>query len=243
MKILILGGTGEARELAARLTALGHSVTTSLAGRTRDPALPAGQLRVGKFGGVPGLVGYLTALRFDRLVDATHPYAGLISVNAVAASRRTGIPLVRYMRPAWIEPPGAGWRHVPTLEAAAEALPAGATVLVTTGHEGLAALLARNDCRLLVRLIEAPGELLPPHARLLLSRPPHTIDAERALFSREAITHLVTKNSGGDATAAKLDAARLTGAEVIMIARPDYGPAIEVGTVDEAITAIVRGGP
>ena len=86
MNILILGGTGEARDLATRLVALGHRVTTSLAGRTREPILPAGELRVGKFGGVPGLVGYLRAMQFDRLVDATHPYAGLISINAVAAS-------------------------------------------------------------------------------------------------------------------------------------------------------------
>jgi precorrin-6A/cobalt-precorrin-6A reductase len=239
MNILILGGTGEARELAARLTALGHAVTTSLAGRTRDPVLPAGRLRIGRFGGVPGLVGYLTAMRFDRLVDATHPYAGLISVNAVAASHQTGIPLVRYMRPAWVEPPGAGWRHVPTLEAAADALPAGATALVTTGHEGLAALLARNDCRFLVRLIEPPAETLPPHARLLLSRPPHRLEAERALFARESITHLVTKNSGGEATAAKLEAARLAGAEVIMLARPAYGPATETSTLDDAVEAVV----
>src|SRR6185312_14833958 len=127
MRILILGGTAEARELAKRLVALGHDVTTSLAGRTSRPSLPEGELRVGKFGGVPGLVGYLRAMRFDRLVDATHPYAGLISINAVAAAQQTGIPLVRFMRPEWIEPDGARWRHVPNLEAAAEALPSGAT--------------------------------------------------------------------------------------------------------------------
>src|SRR3954471_19531855 len=106
MKILILGGTGGARELAARLGEGGRAITTSLAGRTRDPALPAGDLRVGKFGGIPGLVGYLKVRGFDRLVDATHPYAGLISINAVTAAQQTGIPLVRYMRPAWVEPEG-----------------------------------------------------------------------------------------------------------------------------------------
>lgn len=242
MKILILGGTAEARALAARLVALGHAVTTSLAGRTRDPALPAGDLRVGKFGGVPGLVGYLNALHFDRLVDATHPYAGLISVNAVTASRKTGIPLVRYMRPAWVEPPDAQWREVATIEAAADALPTGATALITTGHEGLGTILSRDDCHLLVRLIEPPAGPLPSHARLLLSRPPYRLDDERALFAREAVTHLVTKNSGGDATSAKLEAARLAGAEIVMLARPAYGPATEAGTLDEAIEAIMQAG-
>lgn len=238
MNILILGGTGEARELAACLVALGHRVTTSLAGRTREPILPDGELRVGKFGGVPGLVGYLRAMRFDGLVDATHPYAGLISINAVAASQQTGIPLVRFMRPAWVEPGGVHWRHVPDLAAAAEALPSGATVLVTSGHEGLDVLLDRDDCRFVVRLIEPPDEDLPRHARLLLSRPPYSLEAEQALFTREGITHLVTKNSGGEQTAAKLEAARMSGAEVIMVDRPAYGPATEVGTVDEAIAAL-----
>lgn len=238
MNILILGGTGEARDLATRLVALGHRVTTSLAGRTREPILPAGELRVGKFGGVPGLVGYLRAMQFDRLVDATHPYAGLISINAVAASLQTGIPLVRFMRPAWTEPEGTHWRHVADIAAAAEALPSGATALITSGHEGLETLLERDDCRLVVRLIETPDEPLPRHARLLLGRPPYTLDTERTLFAREAITHLVTKNSGGPQTEAKLEAARLAGAEVIMVDRPAYGSATEVGTVEEAVTAV-----
>lgn len=238
MNILILGGTGEARDLADRLAALGHAVTTSLAGRTREPLLPAGELRVGKFGGIPGLVGYLKARGFERLVDATHPYAGLISINAVAAAQQSGIPLVRYMRPAWIEPGGADWRHVPDIAAAVKALPSGAMVLVTTGHEGLDILLARDDCRFLVRLIEPPDTELPRHARLILSRPPYALNDERALFTREAITHLVTKNSGGAQTSAKLAAAREAGAEVIMIARPVYGPAVEAGTVEEAIAAL-----
>ena len=238
MNILILGGTGEARELAERLVALGHAVTTSLAGRTSQPALPAGELRVGKFGGIPGLAGYLRARRFDRLVDATHPYAGLISINAVAAAQQSGIPLLRLMRPAWIEPAGAKWRRAASIEAAAEALQPGATVLVTTGHEGLATLLERDDCRFVVRLIEPPELALPRHARLLLGRPPYRLDDERALFKREAIGQLVTKNSGGEQTAAKLVAAQEAGAEVIMIERPVYGPAVEVGSVEAAVGAI-----
>ncbi len=239
MRILILGGTGEARELAARLVALGHAVTTSLAGHTSAPLLPPGELRVGKFGGVPGLAGYLRAMRFDRLIDATHPYAGLISANAVAAARQTGVPLVRFMRPAWTEPAEAHWIHVPDIAGAAAVLPPGATTLVTTGHEGLAILLARNDCRFIVRLIEAPDEPLPAHARLLLGRPPYTIEGEAALFRREAITHLITKNSGGDQTVAKLGVARDLGVAVVMVDRPVLPAAREVGTVDEAVAAIV----
>jgi precorrin-6A/cobalt-precorrin-6A reductase len=236
MKILILGGTGEARELAGRLVALGHGVTTSLAGRTSAPMLPAGDLRVGKFGGIAGLVGYLQARGFDWLVDATHPYAGLISINAVAASERAKIPLVRFMRPAW--PEDAGWLNVPDFEAAANTLPSGATALITTGHEGLPTFLARDDCTLVIRLIEPPQMILPHNARLILGRPPYSLAGETALMQREAVTHLVSKNSGGTQTAAKLEAAKALGVAVIMIARPVYGPAIEVTTIEDAIAAL-----
>ena len=237
MKILILGGTADARELAERLTALGYDVTTSLAGRTRQPAIPAGQLRVGKFGGIPGLVGYLKAAGIERLVDATHPYAGLISVNAVGAAQTSGVPLVRYMRPAWAEPAGAGWTHVPDIATAAEALPPNAHGFITTGHEGLEHFVERDDCRLVARLIEPPT-IQMGHVVWLQDTPPYTVESERALFGRYGFTHLVTKNSGGEATRAKLDVARERGVQVVMVARPAYGPAMEVGTIEEAVRAV-----
>jgi precorrin-6A/cobalt-precorrin-6A reductase len=238
MRILILGGTGEARDLARRLVDLSHEVVTSLVGRTSTPQLPAGELRVGKFGGVPGLSGYIKARGFDRLVDATHPYAGAISSNAVAAAEQAGVPLVRFMRPAWREPAGANWTHVPDLAFAAAALPSGAKALITTGHEGLDNFLERDDCELVVRLIEPPDEPLPRHARLLLGHPPYRLADEITLMEREEINHLVTKNSGGAQTEAKLEAARQTGATVIMVDRPPYGPAIETGTLEETIAAL-----
>jgi precorrin-6A/cobalt-precorrin-6A reductase len=241
MRILILGGTGEARALAERLDSLGHEVVTSLAGRTSDPILPKGGIRVGKFGGIAGLVAYLRAARIERLVDATHPYAGLISINAVAAAKTYGIPLVRLMRPAWPQPEGANWTLVDSLPAAASALPPAATVLLTTGHAGLETFLERDDCRFLVRLIEPPDFPVPAHARLILSRPPYSLADEENLLRSEEVTHLVTKNSGGAQTRAKLDAARNLGVAVIMIARPAYGPATEVNTVEAAIAALDPG--
>jgi precorrin-6A/cobalt-precorrin-6A reductase len=199
--------------------------------------MPAGHLRVGKFGGIPGLVGYLRAARIDRLVDATHPYAGLISVNAVGASQASGVPLVRYMRPAWVEPEGAGWLHVPTVAAGAAALPAGANAFVTTGHEGLEHFVARNDCRIVARLIEPPGIELG-HVAWLGGGPPYELDDERALFEQHGFTHLVTKNAGGAATWSKMEVARERGVQVVVVARPVYGPAMEVGSVEAAVAAV-----
>jgi len=238
MKILILGGTAEARRLANRLVEMGHDVITSLAGRTQDPILPAGGLRLGRFGGVPGLAAYLRIAGIARLVDATHPYAGQISINAVAAAQAAGVRLVRLMRPQWEQQVGDDWVTVATVTEAAAALPANAGVLLTTGHTGLSHFLERDDCHFVVRTIEAPEMDLPRHARLLQARPPHGLIEEMALLEREGITHLVTKNSGGGQTEAKLEAARKLGVRVIMIARPAYGPALEVDSVEAAIGAL-----
>jgi len=158
-------------------------------------------------------------------------------VNAVAAAQASGVPLIRYMRPAWDEPADAAWLHVPTIEAAAAALPPNAHGFITTGHQGLEYFVGRDDCRLVARLIEVP-QIDLGHMELLIDTPPHSLASERSLFDRYDFTHLVSKNSGGAATWAKLDVARERGATVIMVARPAYGPAHEVGTVDEAVAAV-----
>lgn len=238
MKILILGGTGEARALANRLVEHGHDVTTSLAGRTSDPLLPTGAVRIGGFGGIEGLSAYLTVGGYEYLVDATHPYAGIMSANAVAASRATGIPLLRLLRAPWQPAEGAHWLHVADVQAAAAILPPNARVLLTTGHAGLDSFLQRENCTFWVRVIEPPQQPLPAHAHLLLARPPFTLESETALLSSERITHIVSKNSGGAQTAAKLEAARRLGIAVVMIDRPHYDPAREVATVEAAFAAL-----
>lgn len=238
MKILILGGTGEARALAERLVAMGHEVMTSLAGRTQAPTQPAGALRMGGFGGIAGLATYLRAAGVEVLVDATHPYAGQISRHAVAAARESGVRLVRYMRPEWEQPLGANWIIVDSLAEAARSLPAGARALLTTGQGGIEHFAERDDCHFILRVIEAPPVALPAHMELLQARPPYGLEGEMALMQSAAITHLVTKNSGGEQTSAKLEAARRLGVRVIMIARPAYGPALEVDSIAAALAAI-----
>ena len=220
---------------------MGHAVTTSLAGRTADPLLPLGEIRIGGFGGAEGLAAYLHSHQVERLIDATHPYAGQISRNAVAAAQAAGVPLLRYMRPQWEQPTGAEWITVEGWSKAAASLPCGSSVLLTTGHGGLEAFLAREDCRFVVRVIEAPQFSLPSHAKLLQARAPFWLQDELQLMERERITHLVAKNSGGRQTAAKLEAAQQLGVEVIMIARPFYEPAREVSNINAAIAALALG--
>jgi len=223
MRVLILGGTGEARALAAELAGRpGVEVTSSLAGRVRDPALPAGEVRIGGFGGVAGLAAYLAAERIDRLVDATHPFAATISAHAAAAAGEAGVSLVVLRRSGWTAAPGDRWTRVPDIVAAATAaaaLPAGCLFL-TTGRRDLAAFAADGAHDYLVRTVEPPDGATPPRMTLLLGRGPYPLDGEAGLMREHGVTALVTKDSGGELTSAKLVAARERGIGVIMVDRP-----------------------
>ncbi|MGN9913030.1 cobalt-precorrin-6A reductase [Phytohabitans sp. LJ34] len=231
--LLILGGTGEARALAAR--AAGWRVVTSLAGRVRDPRLPEGEVRVGGFGGPEGLAGWLLAEGVGAVVDATHPFASRISASAVAAARAAGVPLLALHRPGWTEGPGDDWRRVPSVEAAAGALPAlGERIMLTTGRQSLDAF-ADLGLFFLIRTVDPPSTRLPERHRLVLDRGPYTVEGEAALMREHTIDVLVTKDSGGAMTAAKLVAARRREIPVVMVDRPPMPDGVPaVSTVDDA---------
>lgn len=217
MRVLVLGGTGEARALAAALHPA-HEVLTSLAGRVRDPKLPVGRVRVGGFGGPAALAAWLRAERFDAVVDATHPFAERISASAAQAAGEAGTPLVLLRRPGWTAGPGDRWRRVPDLAAAAADLP-GERVFLTTGRQGLAAFAGCAQW-FLIRCVDPPDPPLPPAREVLLARGPYTVDGELALMRAHRVDALVTKDSGGAMTAAKLAAARTLGLPVVVVDRP-----------------------
>lgn len=238
-KVLILGGTGEARALAAALVERKIDVVSSLAGVTAEPVLPPGAIRRGGFGGVEGLARYLAEADIGIVVDATHPFAAVISRHACEAAALHGIPYLRLERPAWRAGPGDRWQEVADAPAAAAALPSGATAFVTVGRKELSAFAARDDLRVIARAIEAPGFDLPRGWKLVLARPPFTLEAEMALMRDEGVSVLVTKNAGGEATRAKLDAARALGLPVIMVARPVKPAAETAATVKEMVERVL----
>jgi precorrin-6A/cobalt-precorrin-6A reductase len=236
VRILILGGTGEARELAALLVADGADVLSSLAGRVRDPRLPDGAVRVGGFGGADGLAAFLREERITRLVDATHPFAGGITANAALAAADAGVPLLVLRRPAWETDPS--WRFAGDIAEAAAAVRTwpGDGVFLTTGRRDLAAFAADDAHRFLVRTVDPPEGAVPPHMTLILDRGPYTVEGECALLREHRIGLLVTKNSGGPMTAAKLRAAQDLGVDVVMVRRPPLPPgSTVVATVAEAL--------
>jgi precorrin-6A/cobalt-precorrin-6A reductase len=319
--ILILGGTAEARELAAHLDARGVAVTSSLAGRVARPRLPAGKTRIGGFGGPEALARWIVEHGVGGVVDATHPFAERISASAAAACPRAGVALLRLERPGWRERPRDRWRWVDDLDAAAAAigrhdvaaplrppgeagcaagvplagdagaaarlplagdagaaagLPhaggvrpadpaspanagasaaagsppagdvrpadpaalagvAGRRVLLTTGRQGLAAFAGIDDAWFLVRCVDPPSAPLPMHHEVLLDRGPYTLEGELALIDAYGIDVVVTKDSGGEHTVAKLDAARDRGLPVVVVRRP---PRLDVPTVTTVGSAL-----
>jgi len=235
-RVLILGGTEQARALADALAAeSGIAPVTALAGRTAEPRRPAGIVRIGGFGGVDGLVAALAEVRAAALVDATHPYAARISANAVTAAGRAAVPLLRLDRLAWTPVPGDRWTVVPDMASAARALPSSpATVFLTTGRQSLAAFATRPEHRYVVRVVDPPEAALPIDADVIVARGPFSQDAERRLLRERGIGLVVTKNAGGEATYAKIAAARALGLPVIVVDRPALPPAPTAGSVAEA---------
>ncbi|MFG2797859.1 cobalt-precorrin-6A reductase [Streptomyces pseudovenezuelae] len=222
MHVLILGGTTEARRLAELLSAgTDLKVTTSLAGRVAAPRTPSGEVRVGGFGGAEGLARWLREHEVDALIDATHPFAGTMSFNAAQAAVTAHVPLLALRRPGWVPVQGDDWHEAASLEQAAELLPAlGRRVFLTTGRMGLAAFVDLADLWFLVRSVDAPEPPTPPRMEALLDRGPFTLDGERDLLRRHRVDVVVTKDSGGAATAPKLTAAREAGLPVVVVRRP-----------------------
>jgi precorrin-6A/cobalt-precorrin-6A reductase len=236
VRILILGGTGEARDLAAELVAAGVDVLSSLAGRVRAPRLPDGPVRVGGFGGTASLAEFLRAEGITGVVDATHPFAGTITAHAAQAAAQAAVPLLVLRRPEWEADPS--WDVVADIRAAADAVHAwpGESVFLTTGRRDLDVFAADDRHRFLVRTVDPPDGPVPPRMTLVLDRGPYTVEGESALMREHGVGLLVTKNSGGPMTAAKLRAARGLHVRVLMVARPPLpGGSVMVTTVAEAV--------
>jgi len=237
-KVLILGGTTEARALGESLVRRGGlEVTLSLAGRTAAPVKHAVPVRVGGFGGSDGLADHLLREKVGALIDATHPYASVISRNAAAAARQVDIPLVVLRRPPWVTVAGDRWTEVSDVSEAVRALgKVPRRVFVTIGRNGLAAFNQAPEHHYLIRSVDPVDPPLSlPHVAYVTARGPFSEGDDRALMAAHAIEIVIAKNSGGPAAYGKIAAARSLGIGVLMLRRPAAPEAPTVATVEDAI--------
>ncbi|MEA5052065.1 MAG: cobalt-precorrin-6A reductase [Propionicimonas sp.] len=244
MTVLLLGGTGEARALAGRLVEAGVPVVNSLAGAVAPTTLPPGEVRIGGFGGTEGLAAYLREQAIERVVDATHPFAARITEHAATACQAVGTPLLRLSRPSWLgRPDAATWRWVadlPAARVAAEEL--GSRVFLSVGRQSAEQFTGWTDRYVLLRVVEPPAFPVPDTWEVLAARGPFDLAAERALLADRRIEVLVTKDSGGRHTAAKLDAAAVLGVPVVVVKRPpDPAGVTVVESVGEALSWALGG--
>lgn len=221
MRVLLLGGTSEASALARAFAAEAIPAVFSYAGRTDAPVAQPLPVRIGGFGGVQGLCDFLLAEKITHLVDATHPFAGQMTGNAVAACRQAGLPYLALERPPWQASPGDRWTRVGDVTAAVAALPDKASrVFLAIGRQNLAPFAAKPQHHYLLRLVDPAQDLPLPDVAIILARGPFDVAGDIAVLRCHRIEWIIAKNAGGEGAAAKLAAARALSVPVIMIDRP-----------------------
>jgi precorrin-6A/cobalt-precorrin-6A reductase len=237
MRALILGGTGDANQLADTLVRAKIDAIYSYAGRTQIPLGHSLPTRIGGFGGAVGLADHIRKERITHVIDATHPFAAEMSRHAVEACAATDVPLVALERAPWTRVTGDDWIEVADIDAAVAVLPEQrARVFLAIGRQHIAPFAARPQHAYTLRFVDAPEGALPLRdAEVIVSRGPFTLEGDRELMRSRGIDRLVARNSGGLGARAKIDAARELGLPVIMIARPALPERPRVESVEEVL--------
>ncbi|MGB3419686.1 MAG: cobalt-precorrin-6A reductase [Dolichospermum sp.] len=238
LRVLILGGIGDATELAAKVSNISCiEAIASLAGSTRKPVIPLGNVRIGGFGGASGLASYLREMHIDILIDATHPFADQISQNAAAAAQEVGIPRLMVIRPPWEKLEGDNWLEVENnLDAAAALSNQAKRVFLTIGRQEIATFSNLREIWFLMRMIDPPNpDVIVPPGLIIRDRGPFNLEKEQEILLKYNIDCIVSKNSGGSATYPKIIAARKLGIKVLMVNRPPVPPGEQVPDVESAV--------
>ncbi|MFT7369863.1 MAG: precorrin-6A/cobalt-precorrin-6A reductase [Octadecabacter sp.] len=237
MTLLLLAGTGEAKQIAWGLADTNVSVVASLAGVTRSPDPLPVTTRIGGFGGDDGFRSYLRESSISAVLDATHPFAAQISDRTARICSDFKLPYAQVVRPVWLPKIGDNWTSITSPCDAEKHIPSGSTVFIATGRQTLAEYANLAGRRLLVRMIDPPNAPLPfEGGEFIIGRPPFTQASEMALFRSLGVTHLISKNAGGQGGRAKLDAASELGLQVLLLDRPQTTDAQQLITVQEALS-------
>lgn len=236
MKLLLLAGTGEAKEIAKRLSRMGVPARASLAGATRAPAGLALPTDSGGFGGESGFKSYVQRHDITAVLDATHPFAHRISHRSAEICKSMGLSYCQLLRPAWAPGPDDKWITLSREEDAALHIPDGSKVFLATGRQTLNRFANLAGCHLICRQIDPPDRPFPfPNGSYLIGRPPFSEEDEFTLFKDLGVDWLIAKNAGGTASRTKLDAAGRLGIGVALLERPPQPDALRVTCVEAAL--------
>jgi len=236
MTLLILGGTGEARKLAQCVAKEDISAVLSLAGATRSPAGMTLPTRIGGFGGAEGFRTFVTEEKISAVLDATHPFASVITDRTFNICQNIGLPYAQLLRPEWEPGFGDNWTMLSKEEDAAKHVPMGSTVFLGTGRQTLHRFANLEGCRVICRQIDPPTGPFPfEGGEFLVGRPPFPVEHEMELFRQLGLDYLIVKNAGGAASYTKLEAARMIDLPVLMLKRPAMPEAMRFETVETAM--------
>jgi precorrin-6A/cobalt-precorrin-6A reductase len=241
MRLLLLAGTWEARQIAAALSREARVVpTASLARAERRPEPLGIPTRIGGFGGDKGFAEWLDHEGVGAIIDATHPFSR-VSHRTARVADELGVDHIQFLRPAWRPEDGDDWTFLNTESDAAKHIPRGARVFLATGRRSLDAFGNLDHATLFCRRTDGRHDPFPyANGTFVWGQPPFTVLQECDTFLRLGIDWLVTRNSGSAASRGKLEAARELGIKVAMIRRPPQPPGPKVETVAEVMAWVRR---
>lgn len=236
-RVLILGGTLEARRLSLELVDLQtYDVLTSLKGITSTPQTYGGTMITGGFGGLSGFRRFLQDNNIQACINATHPFAAAMSSTAQTATQELGVPYIRLRRVIWKQEPGDIWESVSTMERAKNRIDSSGPVFLAIGSQGMETFCELTDARFLIRTVDpVPPERQWPNARYVTGLPNQAVEIETDLLRRENIVQVVARNSGGAAGYSKIVAARTLGLSVVLVRPPAERNGVSAETVEEAV--------
>jgi len=221
MSLLLLGGTADGRRIASRLHDDGVQLVYSVAGLVRRPNVSC-EVISGGFRQYGGLECYIAQQKITAILDVTHPYAVQMSTTAATSARQCRIPYWRFHRQKWTQKNQSTWRHFSSWQTLMASLEQRKRLFLTVGQISQTDIdrLSKDRELVVLRTAVQPKISLPDNVVWLRAIGPFNDEGENQLMKQYCFDALVSKNSGGESTEAKLRAAERYQVTVYMLDRP-----------------------
>jgi precorrin-6x reductase len=254
----VFSGTSDGNALANELTQQGYPVVVSAAteygGEVAAQHCPGASIWAGHQG-VEARKQALSQNQAKVIVDATHPYAKLISEQLMSLSKSLNIPYLRYERPSSIgydehnDALPSSAHPIDSIKQAAErAIALGRRIFLTTGSKNLADFLQAPraaDREWFVRITPEPEfiqraiDLGVPRSHICAMQGPFSEAFNEALWRDLKIDCVITKDSGdAGGYQAKVAAAQALGIPLLVIKRPELDYPFITSTFDAVLSQL-----